>query len=93
VKFGQLTYNLQVALKTFVDNIAIQVIQRRIVRQLWDVFTPISLAAMGSEVVAKIAAESNSEQSRRALLQSKTAKLREGLDICQASLDGFHSGT
>jgi len=45
-----------------------------------------------SDAIAKIAAESNSDQKRRAQLQSKTAKLREGLDICEASLDGFHLG-
>ncbi len=92
MKFAYPAHTLQVALKTFVDNIAIQVIQRRIVRQLWEVFTPISVAAMGSGVIAKITAEPNSDQKRRAQLQFRTAKLREGLDICEASLDGFHLG-
>lgn len=83
---------LQVALKTFVDNVAIQVIERRIVARLWEVFTPVSVAAMGSDVVAKIAMESPSEQERRMQLSSRAAKLRKGLDVCKSALGGFHPG-
>lgn len=47
---------------------------------------------MGSDVVAKIAMESPSEQERRMQLSSRAAKLRKGLDVCKSALGDFHQG-
>jgi len=73
----------KVAMKTFVDNIAVQVIEASIVHNLVDVFNPLAVAQMTSELVSKIAAESQENQTQRELLERKIHILEEGLNICK----------
>jgi len=58
-------------MKTFVDNVAVQVIEALIVNNLANVFNPLAVAQMTSELVAKIAAELQENQTQRELFERK----------------------
>ncbi|CZS92502.1 related to interferon-induced GTP-binding protein Mx [Rhynchosporium agropyri] len=73
----------KVAMKTFVDNVAVQIIEASIVNNLANVFNPLAVAQMPSELVAKIAAESQENQTQRELLERKIDILKEGMDTCK----------
>ncbi|KAF8538787.1 P-loop containing nucleoside triphosphate hydrolase protein [Trichophaea hybrida] len=79
----------QVASKTFVDNIAVQVIERHLLHELWNVFSPISVMSMLDNVVSAIAGESSEHQNRRHRLDVKKEVLMEGLKVCREALPGM----
>ncbi|KAF8243575.1 Dynamin family protein [Wilcoxina mikolae CBS 423.85] len=79
----------QVASKTFVDNIAVQVIERHLLHELWTVFSPISVMSMPDNFVSAIAGESSEHQNRRHSLEVKKEVLMEGLKICREALPGM----
>jgi hypothetical protein len=70
-------------MKTFVDNVAIQVIEATIVNNLANVFNPLAVAQMDSEFVSTIAAESKEHQTQREMLDLKMRILEEGLNTCK----------
>jgi hypothetical protein len=80
-------------MKTFVDNIAVQGIEASIVHNLVDVFNPLAVAQMTSELVSKIAAESQENQTQRELLERKIHILEEGLNICKRHASRYTLGT
>ncbi|KAM0134335.1 hypothetical protein ACHAO1_005730 [Botrytis cinerea] len=77
----------KVAMKTFVDNVSIQVIEASIVDNLADIFNPLAVAQMTSELVSQIAAESQENQTQRERLEKKIHILEEGLKTCK-----WHAG-
>jgi hypothetical protein len=72
-----------VAVKTFVDNTAVQVVEASIVNSLANVFNPPAVAQMTYELTLKIAAESQEKQDKRELLERKVNILEEGLKTCK----------
>ena len=70
-------------MKTFIDNVAIQVIESTIVQDLVDIFTPLSVAQMEIDLVTKIASESRENQTQRELLERKLDILKKGMEICK----------
>lgn len=70
-------------MKSFVDNVAVQVIEGAIIDNLADVFNPLAVAQMTSELISKIAAESQENQTQRELLERKIQILEEGLNTCK----------
>jgi len=70
-------------MKTFVDNVAIQVIEASIVNNLANVFNPLAVVQLTSELVSKIAADSQENQTQRELLERKIDILKEGMDTCK----------
>lgn len=79
-------------MKTFVDNVAVQVIEASIVSDLADVFNPIAVAQMTSELVSKIAAESQQKQTQREQLERKIYVLNEGMSICMRHTSRYTLG-
>jgi hypothetical protein len=77
-----------VASKTFVDNVAVQVIERHLLDELWNVFSPISVLSMPDKIISSIACESPESQSRRHSLEIRREMLARGLEICQEALPG-----
>lgn len=73
----------QVALKTFVDNITVQVVENLLINDLWELFSPVDVGSMPSETVAKIAEETSESQALRQQLTRKLAILEKGLEVCQ----------
>lgn len=80
-------------MKTFVDNVAVQVIEASIVNHLADVFNPLEVAKMTSELVSNIAAESQENQTRREQLERKIHILTEGMNTCKRHTSRHILGT
>ena len=74
---------VQVALKTFVDNVSIQVVEGLLISDLWSIFSPINVGQMSSNLVTKIAGESTESQALRQQLSRKLQTLERGLETCQ----------
>ncbi|PVH68000.1 hypothetical protein DL98DRAFT_442268, partial [Cadophora sp. DSE1049] len=83
----------KVAIKTFVDNVAVQVIEASIVNNLADVFNPLAVAQMESELISNIAAESEQNQTQREMLDRKLRILDEGLNTCKRHASRHTLGT
>ncbi|KKZ60044.1 hypothetical protein EMCG_05226 [[Emmonsia] crescens] len=73
----------KVALNRFIDNVAIQVIERDLVGDLWVIFTPTDVGNMPDALISQIAAESEESRTRRQELERKLDTLRNGLEICR----------
>ncbi|PGH37001.1 hypothetical protein GX50_00237 [[Emmonsia] crescens] len=69
----------KVAMKTFVDNVCRQVIERHLVRNLQSIFTPEMVLQFNPENVSSIASEPDSRQDRRKELKVLESGLRESL--------------
>lgn len=73
----------KVALKCFVDNVTILVIEACLMKNLGGVFSPVLITQMDETLIRKIAAESQENQDQRELLTRKKTVLTSGLEICQ----------
>lgn len=71
------------ALKCFVDNVAVLVIEACLMKNLGAVFSPLLIMQMDETLTRKIAAESQENQDQRELLTRKKVVLSSGLEICQ----------
>ncbi|KAJ5500691.1 hypothetical protein N7453_009742 [Penicillium expansum] len=73
----------KVALKRFVDDIATEVIEVKLLRAITTLFTPITAFEMPKELIGQIAGESEESQSRREQLNKKLWILGKGSDTCK----------
>jgi hypothetical protein len=73
---------MQVALKRFIDGIAIDIIETTLVQALGDIFSPTTVDGMTCELVTLIAGESKEAGDFREQLCKKLEILCSGLEIC-----------
>ncbi|KAJ5474116.1 hypothetical protein N7475_003682 [Penicillium sp. IBT 31633x] len=73
----------KVALKRFVDDIATEVIEIKLLTALPALFTPITAFEMPEDLVSEIAGESEESQSLREQLNRKLWILTKGSDTCR----------
>jgi hypothetical protein len=73
------TNKLQVALKTFVDNVSKQVVERHLLRPLPNLFSPETVAAYTDEDLSRVAAESEQAKVKRGYLLDLHKGLMESL--------------
>lgn len=66
-------------MKTFVDNVCRQVVERHIMCKLRDVFTPTGVLEFSNQEVEQIASETSSKQERRKELRVLEKALQESL--------------
>ena len=64
------------------DNFGTQVIERHLMRGLWEDFSPVTIFSMSEAEVARIASESPANQRQRASLEQKRERLMKGLQTC-----------
>ncbi|KAF4271147.1 hypothetical protein KXV95_002403 [Aspergillus fumigatus] len=76
----------EVALKRFVDGIAIEVIETALVQALVKIFSPITVYNMPSSLVTRIAGESKESHDMREQLSQKLKTLRNGFETCRRFL-------
>ncbi|KAK2759881.1 hypothetical protein FQN54_002615 [Arachnomyces sp. PD_36] len=69
----------KVAMKTFVDNVCRQVIERHLLRDLPAIFCPESVASMDDETLKLIATESKGNMEKRKQLRELHSSLEQGL--------------
>ncbi|KAK0641877.1 P-loop containing nucleoside triphosphate hydrolase protein [Cercophora newfieldiana] len=84
----------KVALKRFIDDIAVQVIEEKLVSQLHHILSPVSIYKMPNDQITRIAGESEENKSMREQLSRQLSVLRNGLETCK-HFSGlkFSSGT
>lgn len=78
----------ELAYKSFVDNVAIIVVERRLVNNLWDIFSPSSITEMSEDAITKICAETLDDQRKRDQLELKRISLQGGMQVCNMALKG-----
>jgi hypothetical protein len=74
---------LQVALKRFIDNMAVEVIEEKLLASISDLFSPVTVFKLAPEVVTQIAGESEDYRSLREQLMKKLAVLTKGSETCK----------
>lgn len=67
-------------MKTFVDNVCRQVVERHLLCHLPSVFSPESVAAYDEDELRRIAAETPGAAAKRKQLERLRDDLKEGLD-------------
>lgn len=73
----------QVALKRFVDDIAIEVIEAKLISPLYDIFSPIIVTSMPADLVTRIAGESEENRAQREQLTRQLDVLMKGSETCK----------
>jgi hypothetical protein len=74
---------MQVALKRFVDDIAIEVIEAKLMTPLGDIFSPVAVSDMDAELVTSIAGESEENRALREQLTKQLDVLMKGSETCK----------
>ncbi|PMD66783.1 uncharacterized protein K444DRAFT_659015 [Hyaloscypha bicolor E] len=72
-----------VALKRFVDDIAIEVIEAKLISPLHNIFSPITVTSMSADLVTCIAGESEENRAQRAQLNKQLEVLMKGIETCR----------
>jgi hypothetical protein len=70
-------------MKRFIDDIAVQVVECKLVAALGEIFSPVKVFSMDSDLVALIAGESEENRSAREELTKQLAILQAGHDTCK----------
>jgi hypothetical protein len=70
-------------LKRFIDDIAIEVIESKLISALLLIFSPITVVGLTDETVARIAGESEEIRSEREQLVKKLEILMKGFKTCE----------
>ncbi|OXV05778.1 hypothetical protein Egran_06454 [Elaphomyces granulatus] len=73
----------KVALKRFVDDIAIEVIEAKLISQLNSTFSPITVTSMAADLVSSIAGESEENRAQREQLTKQLDILMKGSETCK----------
>ncbi|KAH6632477.1 P-loop containing nucleoside triphosphate hydrolase protein [Chaetomium tenue] len=81
----------KVALKRFMDDVAVEVIEAKLVSAIDDIFSPVKVYQMSPELVSRIAGESEDSRTEREQLSRQLAVLGNGLLTCKR-FAGFRVG-
>ncbi|KAF7624073.1 putative dynamin GTPase [Aspergillus flavus] len=73
----------KVALKRFIDGVAIEVIETNLIKPLADIFAPLLVFDMADDLATRIAGESIENKSLRDQLSRKLYILRKGSETCR----------
>ncbi|KAJ1710037.1 dynamin GTPase [Aspergillus flavus] len=73
----------KVALKRFIDGVAIEVIETNLIKPLADIFAPLLVFDMADDLATRIAGESIENKSLRDQLSRKLHILRKGSETCR----------
>ncbi|KAE8335744.1 hypothetical protein BDV24DRAFT_179111 [Aspergillus arachidicola] len=73
----------KVALKRFIDGVAIEVIETNLIKPLADMFAPLLVFDMADDLATRIAGESIENKSLRDQLSRKLHILRKGSETCR----------
>lgn len=65
-------------MKTFVQNVAVQAIERHMVRDLDKIISPLFVSGLSDEEVVKVVSEPSSVQRQRGFLSDRLEKLNNG---------------
>jgi hypothetical protein len=77
-------------LNRFIDNIAIEAIESKLMSQLYDFFSPLTVTSMPADLVTCIAGESEENRTQREQLTQQLDVLMKGLKTCKGII-GFRA--
>ncbi|KAF6825269.1 dynamin family protein [Colletotrichum plurivorum] len=80
---SSLTDLVQMALRTFTDNLINLALESCLIQELPGILTPKAVSGMDDERLAELAAESEETRARRTQLQTDIKLLKQGLDQCR----------
>jgi hypothetical protein len=83
----------KVALKRFVDDVAVEVIETNIIAKLDDILSPIKVTYLAADVVTNVAGESEGSRVRRKQLTDQLDVLVRGSETCKRFMVGRFQGT
>ncbi|KAI1260646.1 dynamin family protein [Xylariaceae sp. FL1019] len=72
-----------VAMKRFVDDVSVEVIEEKLLAVLGDIFSPIKVFNMSPELVATIAGEAREIRAKRKKLTKQVDVLKKGSETCK----------
>ncbi|TLD04383.1 uncharacterized protein PgNI_12228, partial [Pyricularia grisea] len=72
-----------VAIKTFVDNVCRQVVERHIIAPLPEIFSPVTVSRFTDDELLQIGSESEKQNRKREELRARAKKLRSSLENLQ----------
>jgi hypothetical protein len=70
-------------LKRFVDDIAIEVIEAKLISPLYNIFSPITVTSMPADLVTSVAGESEENRAQREQLNKQLEVLMKGIKTCK----------
>jgi hypothetical protein len=70
-------------LKRFIDDIAVEVIEAKLINALPGIFSPVTISEMKDDVVTGIAGESEENRAHREQLNKQLEVLKKGRDTCK----------
>ena len=70
-------------MERFVDDIAIEVIEAKLISPLHGIFSPITVASMPADLVTSIAGESEENRAQREQLNKQLEVLMKGIETCK----------
>ncbi|ETS83523.1 hypothetical protein PFICI_05399 [Pestalotiopsis fici W106-1] len=73
----------KVAMKRFLDDIAVQVIEVVLLAALPAILSPVKIFEMSSELIARIAGESEDTRAQRHQLMKQVVVLSKGIEVCK----------
>lgn len=73
----------QVALKRFIDDVSVEVMESQLLSKLADILSAISIFDMPDETISRLAGESEDSRAERELLTRQLQVLKSGLDTCR----------
>ncbi len=75
--------NFQVALSLFTDNVPTLAVQAPLIREVPNIFCPTAVFSMNTEIINRIASETEERTKERDLIIHRLATLEEGARICR----------
>ncbi|EAQ88463.1 hypothetical protein CHGG_05082 [Chaetomium globosum CBS 148.51] len=73
----------KVALERFIDDVAVEVIEAKLMSALGGILSPVSVCMMPADEVARISGESEETRAEREQLNKQLDVLRNGLETCK----------
>ena len=70
-------------MKRFIDDIANEVIEAKLVSPLGGIFTPVAVSTLSADLVTSVAGESEENRVRREQLTKQLEVLTKGSDTCK----------
>jgi len=82
-----------VALKRFIDDIAVEAIETKMISKLEGILSPIRVAYLTADVVTSVAGESDESRARRKQLTHQLDVLIKGSETCKKFMLARLQGT
>ncbi|KAK1832585.1 P-loop containing nucleoside triphosphate hydrolase protein [Podospora conica] len=73
----------KVALKRFIDDISVEVIEAQLVSKISDILSAVSICDMSDETISRLAGESEESRAEREQLNRQLCVLKSGLETCK----------